>query len=91
MSDIKYKRVVMKLSGEALAGDAGQGINPPEIRKVAEEIKEVHDLGVQIAIVVGGGNMWRGESGSSRLYRNAWDSDECFGTTRQFRIDRSTN
>ena len=39
MSDIKYKRVVMKLSGEALAGDAGQGINPPEIRKVAEEIK----------------------------------------------------
>ena len=63
MSDIKYKRVVMKLSGEALAGDAGQGINPPEIRKVAEEIKEVHDLGVQIAIVVGGGNMWRGESG----------------------------
>ncbi len=64
MSDIKYKRVVMKLSGEALAGDAGQGINPPEIRKVAEEIKEVHDLGVQIAIVVGGGNMWRGESGA---------------------------
>ncbi|MDE7023726.1 MAG: UMP kinase, partial [Ligilactobacillus sp.] len=40
------------------------GINPPEIRKVAEEIKEVHDLGVQIAIVVGGGNMWRGESGA---------------------------
>ncbi len=64
MSDIKYKRVVMKLSGEALAGDAGQGISPPEIRKVAEEIKEVHDLGVQIAIVVGGGNMWRGESGA---------------------------
>ncbi len=64
MSDIKYKRVVMKLSGEALAGDAGQRINPPEIRKVAEEIKEVHDLGVQIAIVVGGGNMWRGESGA---------------------------
>lgn len=64
MSDIKYKRVVMKLSGEALAGDAGQGINPPEIRKVAEEIKEVHDLGVQIAIVVGGGNMWRGDSGA---------------------------
>ena len=64
MSDIKYKRVVMKLSGEALAGDAGQGINPPEIRKAAEEIKEVHDLGVQIAIVVGGGNMWRGESGA---------------------------
>ena len=64
MSKIKYKRVVMKLSGEALAGAQGHGINPPEIRKVAEEIKEVHDLGVEIAIVVGGGNMWRGEAGA---------------------------
>ncbi len=54
----------MKLSGEALAGAQGRGINPPEIRKVAEEIKEVHDLGVEIAIVVGGGNMWRGEAGA---------------------------
>ena len=41
MSDIKYKRVLLKLSGEALAGDQGKGINPPEILKVAEEIKEV--------------------------------------------------
>ena len=54
----------MKLSGEALAGAQGHGINPPEIRKVAEEIKEVHDLGVEIAIVVGGGNMWRGDAGA---------------------------
>ena len=65
MADIKYKRVVLKLSGEALAGEAGHGINPPEIRKVAEEIKEVHDLGVEIAIVVGGGNMWRGGAGAA--------------------------
>ncbi len=65
MADIKYKRVVLKLSGEALAGEAGHGINPPEIRKVAEEIKEVHDLGIEIAIVVGGGNMWRGEAGAA--------------------------
>lgn len=65
MADIKYKRVVLKLSGEALAGEAGHGINPPEIRKVAEEIKEVHDLGVEIAIVIGGGNMWRGEAGAA--------------------------
>ena len=65
MADIKYKRVVLKLSGEALAGEAGHGIDPPEIRKVAEEIKEVHDLGVEIAIVVGGGNMWRGEAGAA--------------------------
>lgn len=48
-----------------MAGEAGHGINPPEIRKVAEEIKEVHDLGVEIAIVVGGGNMWRGEAGAA--------------------------
>ncbi|KRM91068.1 UMP kinase [Liquorilactobacillus cacaonum] len=64
MTDVKYKRVILKLSGEALAGDQKVGINPLEIRKVAEEIKEVYALGVQIAIVVGGGNMWRGEAGA---------------------------
>ena len=61
---VKYKRVIIKLSGEALAGKEGHGINPPEIRKVAEELKDVYDLGVEIAIVVGGGNMWRGEAGA---------------------------
>ncbi|KRN85228.1 UMP kinase [Ligilactobacillus acidipiscis] len=61
---VKYKRVIIKLSGEALAGREGHGINPPEIRKVAEELKDVYDLGVEIAIVVGGGNMWRGEAGA---------------------------
>jgi uridylate kinase len=64
MADVKYKRIILKLSGEALAGDQQVGINPPEIRKVAAEIKEVYKMGVQIAIVVGGGNMWRGESGA---------------------------
>lgn len=64
MTDVKYKRVLLKLSGEALAGEQGRGINPPEIMKVAREIKDVHDLGVQVAIVVGGGNMWRGEAGA---------------------------
>lgn len=62
-ADIKYKRVVLKLSGEALAGDQGFGINPPELKTVAKEIKEVHEMGVQICIVVGGGNMWRGVTG----------------------------
>lgn len=61
---VKYKRVIIKLSGEALAGREGHGINPPEIRKVTEELKDVYDLGVEIAIVVGGGNMWRGEAGA---------------------------
>ncbi|KRM12049.1 UMP kinase [Paucilactobacillus suebicus] len=64
MSDMKYKRVILKLSGEALAGDKGFGINPPVIKTVAEELKQVHEMGVQIAIVVGGGNMWRGEAGA---------------------------
>ena len=81
MADIKYKRVVLKLSGEALAGEAGHGINPPEIRKVAEEIKEVHDLGVEIAIVVGGGNMWRGEAGAAMgMERAQADSIGMLGT-----------
>ena len=64
MSEPKYKRVVLKLSGEALAGDTGFGINPPTIEAIVKEIKEVHDLGVEIAIVVGGGNIWRGTTGA---------------------------
>ncbi|MCI1606394.1 MAG: UMP kinase, partial [Levilactobacillus sp.] len=63
MADVKYKRIMLKLSGEALAGDKGFGINPPVIKNVAEEVKSVYNLGIQIAIVVGGGNMWRGVSG----------------------------
>ncbi|UQS83490.1 UMP kinase [Bombilactobacillus thymidiniphilus] len=60
---VKYQRVVLKLSGEALAGDEGFGINPPIINTIAQQIKKVHDLGVQVAIVCGGGNIWRGETG----------------------------
>ena len=59
---MKNKRILLKLSGEALAGDQGFGINPPELKTVAKEIKEVHDLGVQVCIVVGGGNFWRGRT-----------------------------
>ena len=64
MTEVKYKRVVLKLSGEALAGDKGMGIDPPVIYSIAQQIKEVVDLGVQVAIVVGGGNIWRGKIGS---------------------------
>ncbi|HIW70100.1 MAG TPA: UMP kinase [Candidatus Limosilactobacillus merdipullorum] len=63
MSDVKYHRIVLKLSGEALAGDQKFGINPPEIKVVARELKQVYESGVQVAIVVGGGNMWRGVTG----------------------------
>lgn len=64
MVEPKYKRVVLKLSGEALAGQTGFGINPPTIKEMVKEIKEVHELGVEIAIVVGGGNIWRGTIGA---------------------------
>lgn len=63
MVEPKYKRVVLKLSGEALAGQTGFGINPPTIKEIVKEVKEVHDLNVEIAIVVGGGNIWRGVTG----------------------------
>ena len=59
-----YRRVVIKLSGEGLAGELGYGIAPAVIRGVAEEIREVHGLGVQIAIVIGGGNIIRGVAAS---------------------------
>lgn len=64
MTEVKYKRIVLKISGEALAGDEGTGINPAVIAHLAKEIKDVHELGVEIGIVVGGGNMWRGETGA---------------------------
>ncbi|WP_314064415.1 UMP kinase [uncultured Vagococcus sp.] len=64
MVEPKYKRVILKVSGEALAGDAGFGIKPPTIEEIGKEIKEVHELGIEIAIVVGGGNIWRGTIGA---------------------------
>ena len=58
----KYKRVLLKISGEALAGETRTGINEDMTNKVAREIKQLIDLGVEVAIVVGGGNFWRGRS-----------------------------
>lgn len=63
MSSPKYKRVVLKLSGEALAGEPGFGINPAVIKSVAEQVKDVAELGVEVTVVVGGGNIWRGKIG----------------------------
>jgi uridylate kinase len=56
----KYKRVLLKLSGEALMGDQGFGIHPQVVQRIANEIKDVHSLGVEVAIVIGGGNIFRG-------------------------------
>ena len=62
----KYSRILLKLSGEALGGSAGVGIASEAVRDMAQQVKEVRDLGVQVVIVVGGGNIFRGLSGSER-------------------------
>jgi uridylate kinase len=56
----KYQRVLLKLSGEALMGDQGFGIDPQIVSRIASEVKDIHELGVQVAIVIGGGNIFRG-------------------------------
>lgn len=66
MSQAKYKRILLKLSGEALAGEGGFGINLSTINKIADEIAEIHKLGVQIGIVIGGGNIFRGIAASAK-------------------------
>src|SRR5690625_6331318 len=64
MTTTKYRRIVLKLSGEALSGEQGYGIEPKVIQSIAKQVKEVAELGVEIGIVVGGGNIWRGKVGS---------------------------
>ncbi|WP_347860601.1 UMP kinase [Salimicrobium sp. PL1-032A] len=64
METTRYNRIVLKLSGEALSGEEGFGIEPSIIQSVAKQVKEVAELGVEVAIVVGGGNIWRGKVGS---------------------------
>ena len=63
---LKYKRILLKLSGEALQGSKNYGIDPEFLRRLAQEIKEVVNLGAQVAIVIGGGNIFRGVSGATQ-------------------------
>lgn len=63
MSEIKYKRLLLKLSGEAIGGSEGRGVNAEVLGKICDQIKKVVNLGVEVAIVVGGGNFWRGRYG----------------------------
>ncbi len=65
MSDPIYRRVLLKLSGEALQGEQGYGISLPVIESIAAQVREVHDLGVQIGVVIGGGNIFRGVKASA--------------------------
>ena len=63
MPEIKYKRVLLKLSGEAIGGKEGKGVDAEVLGKICDKIKDMVDLGVQVAVVVGGGNFWRGRYG----------------------------
>ncbi|NGP44099.1 UMP kinase [Bacillaceae bacterium SIJ1] len=63
MNNARYERIVLKLSGEALAGDQGFGIDPKVVQSISSQIKEVVELGVEVAVVVGAGNIWRGKIG----------------------------
>src|SRR5260221_38460 len=63
---VKYRRVLLKLSGEALMGDQGYGLDPKIISRIAAEVKAVHALGVQVCAVLGGGNIFRGLAGAAQ-------------------------
>ncbi|MFQ5439687.1 MAG: UMP kinase [Paracoccaceae bacterium] len=65
-SEAGYQRVLLKISGEALMGDQGYGLHPPTVERIAREVKSVHDLGVEICMVIGGGNIFRGLQGSAQ-------------------------
>jgi len=66
MSELKYKRVLLKLSGEALAGPDGTGIDPHQAEAIAQRVVPIHEMGVDLGIVIGAGNLWRGKSGLDR-------------------------
>ena len=75
MSDIKYKRILLKVSGEALAGEEGHGLDFTILHDVCASIKECVDLGVQVGLVIGGGNFWRGvKNGAGKLQRSHGDA-----------------
>jgi len=63
MVELKYKRILLKLSGEVMGGENGFGINVDEAEAIAQRVKEVHQMGVEVAIVIGAGNLWRGKQG----------------------------
>ena len=67
MSELKYNKILLKISGEALLGEQEFGIDPKPVEMICTEIKKAHDLGVQVAVVVGGGNIFRGMKNSQKL------------------------
>jgi uridylate kinase len=63
---VQFPRVLLKISGEALMGDQGFGLHPPTVQRIAGEVKRVHEMGVEVCLVIGGGNIFRGLSGSAQ-------------------------
>ena len=75
MSELTYKRILLKVSGEALAGEAGHGLDFGIINSVCASIKECVDMGVQVGLVIGGGNFWRGvKNGEGKMQRSHGDA-----------------
>jgi len=66
IASTKYNRVMLKISGEALMGDQGYGLHPPTVQRIAQEVKSVQEMGVEICMVIGGGNIFRGLQGSAQ-------------------------
>ncbi len=90
MSEPKYKRVMLKLSGEALSGEKGFGIDFEFTKEISEQIKKLVDMGIEVGAVVGGGNIWRGRSGSGmdRTTADIWNVSylyKCFSSSRFIR------
>jgi hypothetical protein len=84
-----YSRILLKISGEALIGKSDYGIDPKVMDNIASQIKEVIDMGVEIAVVIGGGNFWRQDN--CRLYWHAGNNYECFRSSRFIRKKGSSN
>jgi len=76
MTTAKYRRILLKLSGEFLAGNSKSGLDPETLNFISREVKSVRELGVEIAIVVGGGNIWRGQKAASELFMNRSSADQ---------------
>ena len=71
-AELKYRRVLLKLSGEALMGERDNGLDPAMVERIAAEVQSVHDLGVELCLVIGGGNIFRGLAGAAVGMERAW-------------------
>jgi uridylate kinase len=81
MSEVRYQRILLKMGGEALAGPGGFGIDPTRAAEVACVVRDVYDLGVEVALVIGAGNLWRGSVGTSQgMERSTADHMGMIGT-----------